>query len=112
MFEGRPIQSNREDTIITDSGKRLKQLTIENVAARHAGEYTCVASNTAGSVSRSAILKVNGTYPHLISSGLCLSLKYYHSTYPGKKQHVLLNSNLSEIIKVRLIIKALQIFIR
>ena len=62
MFKGRPIQSDRGDMIISNSGKRIKQLTIEAVAAKHAGEYTCVASNIAGSVSRSAVLEVNGTF--------------------------------------------------
>ena len=60
-FDGRPIGSEQRDIIIIDSGNRHKQLTIEAVSARHAGEYTCVASNPAGSVSRSAILDVNGT---------------------------------------------------
>jgi len=60
-FDGRPIQSYHGDVIVSDTGKRVKQLTIESVAARHAGEYTCVASNAAGSVSHSAILDVNGT---------------------------------------------------
>lgn len=61
-FDGRPIQSYHSDVIVSDSGKRVKQLTIESVAARHAGEYTCVASNAAGSVSHSATLDVNGTF--------------------------------------------------
>ncbi|XP_011645359.1 Down syndrome cell adhesion molecule-like protein Dscam2 isoform X4 [Pogonomyrmex barbatus] len=59
-FNGRPIQSSYHgDVIVSDTGKRVKQLTIESVAARHAGEYTCVASNAAGSVSHSATLDVN-----------------------------------------------------
>ncbi|XP_051153600.1 cell adhesion molecule Dscam2 isoform X25 [Leptopilina boulardi] len=58
MFNDHPIESNQNDIII-DNGKRRKQLTIESVAARHAGEYTCVASNIAGSVSRTAILDIN-----------------------------------------------------
>ncbi|XP_020284786.1 Down syndrome cell adhesion molecule-like protein Dscam2 isoform X15 [Pseudomyrmex gracilis] len=58
-FDGRPIQAYHSDVIVSDSGKRVKQLTIESVAARHAGEYTCVASNAAGSVSHSATLDVN-----------------------------------------------------
>lgn len=60
-FDGRPINHDRMDVIVSDSGKRVKQLTIESVAARHAGEYTCVASNAAGSTSHSAKLEVNGT---------------------------------------------------
>ncbi|XP_036142536.1 Down syndrome cell adhesion molecule-like protein Dscam2 isoform X49 [Monomorium pharaonis] len=58
-FDGRPIQSYHSDVIVSDTGKRVKQLTIESVAARHAGEYTCIASNAAGSVSHSATLDVN-----------------------------------------------------
>jgi len=48
------------DVIITNSGKKSSFLTIESVTARHAGEYSCVASNLVGSVSRSAALSVNG----------------------------------------------------
>ncbi|XP_057326095.1 cell adhesion molecule Dscam2 isoform X34 [Microplitis mediator] len=59
MFKGRPIGPDRSDIIVSNSGKRVKQLTIDAVAARHAGEYTCVASNAAGSSSHSAILDVN-----------------------------------------------------
>ncbi|XP_014598785.1 PREDICTED: Down syndrome cell adhesion molecule-like protein Dscam2 isoform X1 [Polistes canadensis] len=58
-FDGRPINHDRMDVIVSNSGKRVKQLTIESVAARHAGEYTCVASNVAGSTSHSAKLDVN-----------------------------------------------------
>ncbi|XP_051153618.1 cell adhesion molecule Dscam2 isoform X43 [Leptopilina boulardi] len=58
MFNDHLIESNQNDIII-DNGKRRKQLTIESVAARHAGEYTCVASNMAGSVSRTATLDIN-----------------------------------------------------
>lgn len=49
------------DITITNTGKKTSVLTIESVTARHAGEYSCVASNLVGSVSRSAILSVNGT---------------------------------------------------
>ena len=59
MFDGKPIQSE-SGVAITKSGKRGRQLTIESVEAKHAGEYTCVASNNAGSVSKSAVLAVNG----------------------------------------------------
>ncbi|XP_020284785.1 Down syndrome cell adhesion molecule-like protein Dscam2 isoform X14 [Pseudomyrmex gracilis] len=47
------------DVIVTSTGKKTSVLTIESVTARHAGEYSCVASNLVGSVSRSAILSVN-----------------------------------------------------
>lgn len=59
MFQGNPIVPN-QDVVVLETGKRAKQLMIESVSARHAGEYTCIASNIAGSTSRSAILAVNG----------------------------------------------------
>ncbi|XP_046417329.1 Down syndrome cell adhesion molecule-like protein Dscam2 isoform X10 [Neodiprion virginianus] len=58
-FKGQPIRPDQLDIAVSSSGKRLKQLTIESVAARHAGEYTCIASNKAGSTSHSATLDVN-----------------------------------------------------
>ncbi|XP_051153588.1 cell adhesion molecule Dscam2 isoform X15 [Leptopilina boulardi] len=59
MFDGHAIGSDQSDITIINNGKRHKQLTIESVSARHAGEYTCVASNMAGAVSRTAVLDVN-----------------------------------------------------
>jgi len=53
---------NHPDVIITNTGKKTSVLTIESVTARHAGEYSCVASNLVGSVSRSAVLSVNGIF--------------------------------------------------
>ncbi|KAF7988027.1 hypothetical protein HCN44_007521 [Aphidius gifuensis] len=59
MFRGEQLNSDQFGIIFSDSGKRVKQLTIESVNAKNAGEYTCVASNAAGSTSSSAILDVN-----------------------------------------------------
>ncbi|XP_023314212.1 hemicentin-2-like [Trichogramma pretiosum] len=59
MFQNQPIGTEREDIMVSNFGKRGKQLTIESVGARHAGEYTCVASNVAGSTTRTAVLDVN-----------------------------------------------------
>lgn len=50
------------DISITKNGKKVSLLLIDSVTARHAGEYTCVASNSAGSRSHSAFLAVNGTF--------------------------------------------------
>ena len=61
MFEGNPIESY-SDIVVSENGKRIKQLLIDSVNAKHAGEYTCVASNIAGSTSRSAMLAVNGIF--------------------------------------------------
>lgn len=60
MFNSEPLNSDNFGVTVIETGKRTKQLTIDNVDARHAGEYTCIASNIAGSVSRSAELVVNG----------------------------------------------------
>lgn len=42
--------------------KKVSTLDIESVAQEHAGEYTCVAKNSAGSSFYSAVLNVNGTF--------------------------------------------------
>lgn len=63
MFNGTAISKDRDDITISKSGKRSKQLSIDSVSARHAGEYTCVVSNVAGATQRTAVLDVNGTSP-------------------------------------------------
>lgn len=65
MFNSESLETRQHDIIVTETGKRTKQLTIDSVDARHAGEYTCIASNIAGSVSRTAVLAVNGILPNL-----------------------------------------------
>ncbi|XP_029035504.2 Down syndrome cell adhesion molecule-like protein Dscam2 isoform X16 [Osmia bicornis bicornis] len=52
-------RATHPDITVTKSGKKTSVLSIDSVTARHAGEYTCVASNLVGSVSRSAVLAVN-----------------------------------------------------
>ena len=59
-FQGNTIAPS-EDIVISASGKRAKQITIESVNAKHAGEYTCIAANLAGTTTRTAALSVNGT---------------------------------------------------
>lgn len=49
------------DIMISSNSRKISFLVIDSVAAHHAGEYTCVANNSAGSASRSATLAVNGT---------------------------------------------------
>ncbi|XP_071627019.1 Down syndrome cell adhesion molecule 1 isoform X7 [Temnothorax longispinosus] len=58
-FNGKPISMHDSDITITNINKHMSALSIESVAARHAGEYTCVATNRAGNVSHSTILVVN-----------------------------------------------------
>ena len=61
LFNGESIGLQNPDVEITWINKHMSAISIESVAARHAGEYTCVARNKAGNVSHSAILAVNGT---------------------------------------------------
>ena len=60
-LNGVPITRDFPDITIVGTSKRVSLLTIEAVTARHAGEYTCTASNAAGGTSYSAPLAVNGT---------------------------------------------------
>ena len=69
-FDDTPVDSSRQDVnIITN--KRVSFLSIDSVAARHAGRYKCIASNAAGSDSHTAVLSVNGIS---LSPSLSLSL--------------------------------------
>lgn len=64
-LNGEPItRENHGDVSISNTSKRVSLITIEAVSARHAGEYTCTASNAAGATSYSATLAVNGTALH------------------------------------------------
>ncbi|XP_017767401.1 PREDICTED: Down syndrome cell adhesion molecule-like protein Dscam2 isoform X1 [Eufriesea mexicana] len=59
-FNGTPIDSHHgSDVVIGSTNKKNSVLTIESVAARHAGEYTCTAANRAGATSHSSQLTVN-----------------------------------------------------
>ena len=58
-FDDTPIDSSRPDVNIIIN-KRVSFLSIDSVAARHAGRYKCIASNAAGSDSHTAVLSVNG----------------------------------------------------
>lgn len=48
-------------------GKRNSVMTIESVNGRHAGNYTCQASNFAATVNYTAVLVINGTTTKSIS---------------------------------------------
>lgn len=59
-FNGRPI--SQVFGVTTNAvNKRLSTLSIDSVQAEHAGYYTCIAKNQAGSANYSAYLFVNGT---------------------------------------------------
>ncbi|XP_025152779.1 Down syndrome cell adhesion molecule-like protein Dscam2 isoform X29 [Harpegnathos saltator] len=57
-FDDIPIDSSRPDVNIV-TNKRVSFLSIDSVAARHAGRYKCTATNAAGSDSHIAVLSVN-----------------------------------------------------
>ena len=58
-LKGQELSSGPELTT-TMLGTRTSMLTISSVSYQHIGEYTCRATNPAGSVTHSAELKVNG----------------------------------------------------
>lgn len=59
-LNGKSIQE-LDGIYIHTFGKRISSLRIDSVQAQHTGEYTCKASNIAGSTYYSTFLSVNGT---------------------------------------------------
>uniref|UniRef100_A0A182SAI8 Ig-like domain-containing protein n=1 Tax=Anopheles maculatus TaxID=74869 RepID=A0A182SAI8_9DIPT len=57
LFNDREIHSG-DGVLITNSGHRISMLSIESVQPRHAGNYSCVANNKAGTAEYSSILNV------------------------------------------------------
>ena len=60
-LKGQKLNSG-PDITTTMLGQRTSMLTIASVSYLHIGEYTCRATNPAGSVTHSAELKVNGKF--------------------------------------------------
>jgi len=60
-FNGTLIDSRDSDVVVGSTNRKNSVLTIESVAARHAGDYTCTASNRVGATTHTAHLAVNGT---------------------------------------------------
>lgn len=54
------VINGQQGVTIGRMGVRASSLTIDSVTAEHSGEYTCMASNLAGSANFSASLAVNG----------------------------------------------------
>lgn len=76
-LNGEPItKENYGDVSIARNSKRVSVMTIEAVSPRHAGEYTCTASNAAGATSYSAVLAVNGTALH--ETNLACRIEFSH----------------------------------
>lgn len=60
-FNNQPLVNDDDrDILVSKLGRRSSVLTIENVSARHAGNYSCHGSNEAGKTSYGAQLKVIG----------------------------------------------------
>ena len=59
-LENHPVDEVSGITV-SNSNKRISQLMIDAVDAHHAGSYACHVTNTVGSDSYSAELKINGT---------------------------------------------------
>lgn len=60
LLNGRHLSGITAITV-DNSKKRVSQLSIDSVSTEHAGEYTCVARNSAGTIHFSAVLNVNCT---------------------------------------------------
>lgn len=65
QLNGMPV----DDALVSigKMGKRLSILNIDSVSGYHAGNYTCIASNLAGSVEHSSRLIVNGSDKEIMS---------------------------------------------
>jgi hypothetical protein len=58
---------NLDGVFVSKNSKRVAALTIEAVRAHHAGDYTCLARNAAGSANHTAVLRVNGQLMHVFN---------------------------------------------
>lgn len=59
-FNNHKLMGSNDGITITKSGQRISMLSIESARSRHIGNYSCVASNQAGTVEHSSMLYVNG----------------------------------------------------
>lgn len=60
-FGGAPLESSSGLEVVR-MGDRSSILTITSAGAEHSGNYTCTASNRAGSATLQAPVHVNGTW--------------------------------------------------
>lgn len=61
MFHGRELSSQMGISTFR-LNPRVSLLSIDSVAAGHAGDYTCTATNLAGQANHTASLFVNGVF--------------------------------------------------
>ncbi|KAK3923290.1 Titin [Frankliniella fusca] len=58
LFNGEPVVPGRRGTEVTKTGQKISALSVESVQAEHSGEYTCRASNKAGTDTQTVLLNV------------------------------------------------------
>ena len=61
QFDNKTInENNNDDYVVASTNKKNSVLSIDSVAAKHVGHYTCLARNQAGLATHTAFLAVNG----------------------------------------------------
>lgn len=63
LFDGVPITPEMSHISVSQSNRKLSMLSILAVSHEHAGNYSCVVKNAAGTSAVSAELFVNGQWP-------------------------------------------------
>lgn len=61
MLNNNTILNSHDNILLDKRGQRVHTLFIESVRASHIGNYTCVATNRAGTVKHTSQLLVNGS---------------------------------------------------
>lgn len=74
FFNNRPVKEFAGITTVK-LGNRNSVLNIDSVTGKHAGQYTCEASNQAASVNYTSQLIVNGTQMEIEKQIICISRK-------------------------------------
>lgn len=72
FLNDKPIAHYDNEILIATLGKRVSALTIESVDAKHVGNYSCMASNKAGTVNFTAQLIINGIFTEFVTNNLHL----------------------------------------
>lgn len=67
--------TTNDGVVITKTSTKISMLNIDAVKARHRGNYTCFASNKAGTAQHSAYLIINGSMK--LQVNLSLPLKFF-----------------------------------
>lgn len=62
LHNNRPVDVSMQFVSVVKVNKKISTLSIDSARAEHAGNYTCVAENPAGSAAHTTQLFVNGTF--------------------------------------------------